>query len=128
MSNTDNFKRASKLGLRILTDKGNLSVEQLWQLNDSDLTSAIRAHKAVVKEENEDELDFLEDKPRVDSVDKLRFEILKDVYLEKKSDRDSLKTAKEDKAFNAEIDNLIAEKKGEARKSLSIDELEKLRR
>ena len=42
-----NYKQASKLQLRFQTNRGNLSVEQLWSLSLTDLASAIKAVKKV---------------------------------------------------------------------------------
>lgn len=120
------FKQASKLGLRFQTNKGILSVEQLWQLGQTDLSNAIKAVKKVLKKNDDDELSFLEDTKVVDIENQLRFDILKDVYLTKKKDAEELRNAAESKAHNQKILSLIAEKQEGKLKEMSIEELEKL--
>jgi hypothetical protein len=120
------FKQASKLGLRFQTNKGILSVEQLWQLSQTDLSNAIKAVKKVLKKNDDDELSFLEDTKTVDIENQLRFDILKDVYLTKKKDTEALRNAAEAKAHNQKILSLIAEKQEGKLKGMSIEELEKL--
>jgi predicted Zn-dependent protease len=120
------FKQASKLGLRFQTNKGILSVEQLWQLSQTDLSNAIKAVKKVLKKNDDDELLFLEDTKVVDVENQLRFDILKDVYLTKKKEAEELRNAAETKAHNQKILSLIAEKQEGKLKGMSIEELEKL--
>lgn len=120
------YKQASKLGLRVLTGKGNLSVEQLWDLSQIDLSNAIKAVKKVLKKTDDDELSFLEDAKVVDVENQLRFDILKDVYLTKKKEAEELRTAKEVNARNKKIIEIIAEKEEGALKDKSIDELKAL--
>ena len=122
------YKQVSRLGLRFQTSKGLLSVEQLWHLSQTDLSNAIKAVKKVLKKTDDDELSFLEDAKVVDVENQLRFDVLKDVYLTKKSERDALRDEAESKAHNAKIDAIIAEKQESQLHSLSIDELEKLRK
>jgi predicted Zn-dependent protease len=120
------FKQASKLGLRFQTNKGILSVEQLWQLSQTDLSNAIKAVKKVLKKNDDDELLFLEDTKVVDVENQLRFDILKDVYLTKKKEAEELRNAAETKAHNQKILSLIAEKQEGKLQEMSIEELEKL--
>ena len=120
------YKQVSKLGLRFQTSKGLLSVEQLWHLSQTDLSNAIKAVKKVLKKTDDDELSFLEDTKVVDVENQLRFDILKDVYLTKKSEREALRDEAETKAHNEKIFTLIAKKQESEMESLSIDELEKL--
>jgi predicted RecB family endonuclease len=120
------FKQASKLGLRFQTNKGILSVEQLWQLSQTDLSNAIKAVKKVLKKNDDDELSFLEDTKVVDVENQLRFDILKDVYLTKKKEAEELRNAAETKAHNQKILSLIAEKQEGKLQEMSIEELEKL--
>lgn len=118
------YKQASKLGLRFQTNRGVLSVEQLWHLNQTDLSNAIKAVKKVLKKSDDDELSFLEDTKVVDVENQLRFDILKDVYLTKKKDAEELKSARDRKEYEQKILSLIAEKKDESLKGKTIEELE----
>lgn len=120
------YKKASQQGLRIVTPKGLLSAEQLWHLGFEDLASSIKKVKKVLKKTDDDELAFLESNTPVDTENQLRFDILKDVYLTKRKEKDELRDAAETKAHNQKIISLIAEKQEEGLKSKSVEELEKL--
>jgi len=122
------YKQASQLKLRFLTNVGQLSVEQLWDLSQVQLSNAIKAVKRVLKKTDDDELSFLEDTKTVDVENQLRFDILKDVYLSKKKEMEDLRNAADIKAHNQKIDALIAEKQGGQLKEMSIADLEKLRK
>ena len=120
------FKQASKLKLRFQTNRGVLSVEQLWDLTLTDLSNAIKAVKKVLVKNDDDELSFLESTKTVDVENQLRFDILKDVYLTKKKEIEEVRTATEVKAHNQKILQLIAEKQENKLKDMDIEELEKL--
>lgn len=119
----DIFKQASKSQLRFQTSKGLLNVEQLWSLTQTDLTNAIRNLKKSLKKDNDDDLGFLDADTKVNSEDQLRFDILKDVYLTKKSDAETARTSLEKKQFEQKILSLIADKKDSELAGKSIEEL-----
>lgn len=119
------YKSASKLKLRFQTSVGLVSVEQLWELNLVQLSNAIKAVKKVLKKDDDDELSFLEDTKKVDVESQLRFDILKDVYLTKKKESDEIREAADIKAHNQKILSLIAEKKDDSLKGMTVEELEK---
>lgn len=120
----DNFKKASYLKLRFSTTVGMLSVEQLWDLSQTQLSNAIKAVKKVLKKNDDDELSFLEDTKVVDTENQLRFDILKDVYLTKQEEATKIKNAADIKAHNQKILALIAEKQDGELKGKTIAELE----
>lgn len=123
------YKEASQLKLRFLTNIGQLSVEQLWDLSQIQLSNAIKAVKKVLKkDDDDDELSFLESTKTIDIENQLRFDILKDVYLTKKRQADELRDAVTIKAHNQKIDALIAEKQEGKLREMSIEDLEKLRK
>ena len=122
------YKQASQLKLRFQTNVGLLSVEQLWDLTQTQLANAIKAVKKVLKKNDDDELSFLEDTKEVDVENQLRFDVLKDVYLTKKKEADEERTAASIKAHNQKIDTLIAEKQEGQLREMSIEDLEKLRK
>ena len=119
------YKNASKLKLRFQTTVGTLSVEQLWDLNLSQLTTTIKSVKKILKKNDDDELSFLDEKNMVDTENELRFAILKDIYLEKKSELEKTKIESERKRQREKLLNLIEEKKEEVLRNLDVDELEK---
>lgn len=121
------FKEASKLKLRFSTSKGSLSVEQLWDLTQFELTTCIKnVKKSLKKSDTEDDLSFLDNTNTVDTTEQLRFDILKEIYLTKKSEAEALRNAKEIKDHNQKIMELISEKQEGELKGKSIEELKAL--
>lgn len=123
----DNFKKASQLKLRFSTNKGVLSVEQLWDLTPTSLATLVRSIKSELKNSTiEDELSFLSDviPTKVDVENVLRFEIAKDIYLTKKAESEALREEKAKKEHNQKILELIQNKKEGELQSKSIEELE----
>lgn len=118
------YKQASQIGLRIQTNKGILSVEQLWQLNQTDLSNAIKSVKKVLKKTDDDELSFLEDDKVIDVENELRFNILKDVYITKQAELKALREASDIKKEEQRLLSLIKDKKESAEKELTIEQLE----
>lgn len=119
------YKNASKLKLRFQTSLGIISVEQLWDLNLTQLTNVIKSVKKILKKNDDDELAFLDEKNTVDTENELRFAILKDIYLEKKAELENSRTEAERKRQREKLINLIEEKKEENLRNLGVDELEK---
>lgn len=123
----DIFKLASKQQLKFATNVGLLSVEQLWTLNQAQLTALIKSLKKVLKDsDGDDELSFLITITPKDTENQLRFDIAKDIYLTKKAENDELRAKADRKEHNQKILALIQEKKGEELKGKSVDELEKM--
>jgi len=120
----DIFKQGAKKGLRFATSKGSLSSEQLFQLTQTDLASAIKNQKKLLNRDNEDGLSFLDDSSTVDETEQLRFDILKDVYLTKKADAEALREARAKKENKQKILDLISKKKDGELENKSITELE----
>lgn len=125
------FKKASKKKLRFSTNRGVLSVEQLWDLSKDEIRQlVIKAREAAKKssgEVNDSELSFLDAPAKTKANDdELRFEILKDIYLTKKSAEEKAQKKAEVKASNKKLLELIARKQDEALEKKSIKELEKM--
>ncbi len=123
------FKKALQLQLRFNTVKGLLNVEQLFGLSIPDLSLLIKDLNKKIKDLEADSLDFLdENKANTENLDVLKFEIAKEIYLDKKALEDKANERREIKKHNEEIDKLILEKQQEKLKNLSIEDLEKLRK
>jgi hypothetical protein len=121
------YKQATQLKLRFLTKKGVLSVEQLWDLKFVDLADAVKeAKKVLTGSTGDDELSFLDETKSVNTEDQLRFDILKDVYISKKAENEAKRNALQDKEHNQKIMALIAEKKEDSLRNMSVEELEAL--
>lgn len=121
------FKEASKIKLRVPTSKGNLSVEQLWDLNLSDLTDAIISINKLIgdsKINNDDDLSFLENSEnKINTKDQIAFEILKTIYLDKKNKIEESKLKLQQQIHNKRIMEIIADKEEKGLYDKSIDEL-----
>lgn len=125
------FKKASKKKLRFNTNRGVLSVEQLWDLPKDEIRQlVIKSREAVKKssgEVNDSELSFLDAPVKVKATDdELRFEILKDIYITKRSSEEKAQKKAEAMANNKKILELIARKQDEALEKKSIKDLEKM--
>ena len=125
------FKKASKKKLRFSTNRGVLSVEQLWDLSKDEIRQlVIKAREAAKKssgEVNDSELSFLDAPAKTKATDdELRFEILKDIYLTKKSAEEKAQKKAEVKENNKKLLELIARKQDEDLEKKSIKELEKM--
>lgn len=118
------YKEAAKQKLRINTNRGPLSVEQLYDLSQTDLATLSRGLKKSLKKNDDDELSFLDDVSTVDKTEELRFNIVKDIYLTKKAENEEARLAKEKKESRQKLVQLIAEKKEGALQSKSLEELE----
>lgn len=125
------YKKASKKKLRFNTNRGVLTVEHLWDLPKEEIRElVIKAREAAKKssgEVNDTELSFLDAPVKTKATDDdLRFEILKDIYLTKKSAEEKAQKRAEAKENNKKILDLIARKQDEALEKKSITQLEKM--
>ena len=126
------YKRAAILKLRFQTQHGPLSTEQLFDLKMTELAKLIKAQNEVIKKSrtSEDaELDFLESSSDgKENIEILRFDILKDIYLEKKHQKEQDAEDVKKKQELERIDELIAKKQDEELENKSIDELLEMRK
>jgi hypothetical protein len=122
------YKKLSRTNLRFYTEKGPLTIEQVWTLKPSVVANAIIEVKKLLKTDSaDDSLAFLkESKPTPEDLDnQLRFEVLKDVYLTLTAEAEAAKKAKDDKEHNAKIYAKMAANNEKAMDGMSNEELEK---
>ena len=106
--------------------KGNISVEDLFFLNEKALNEI---YKNLLKEKKNDAEDSLfETKNEADKELETKIEILKDIASYKKEQKEKVQNEIETQKFNKEIDRIIAEKKLENLKNSSIEELEAMKK
>lgn len=122
----DMYKQASKEQLRVQTSKGLLSVEQLWDLSVTELDKTAVALQAAYEESGKKS--FLVKRSVKDKVAKLKFDVVLDILQTKVEEEAAEREKVENKAHNAKIDALIAEKEDEELKKLSAAKLKSLRR
>lgn len=118
------YKEASALKLRFSTPKGNLSVEQLWDLSVEELdTIAV----ALDEEYNSTKTkSFLTKKTSDNKKVKLKLDIALDILNTKQTAAEEALAKKEAKAHNEKIERLIEAKKEESLAGKSVEELEKM--
>lgn len=119
------YKQAAQQKLRFETNKGNLTVEQLFDLPLTVLATAIRNLRGTMKKEVqvEDDLSFLDQPIKANTANQLRFEILKDIYLTKKAEAVAIITNREREERNQRIMELIKNKQDKELENKSIEEL-----
>lgn len=116
------FKEASKQKLRFVTAKGNLTVEQLWDLSIADLdTLAVSLEDAYNKSKGRS---FVTAKTTKDKTIKLQFDVALEVLNTKVEEQQTLTEAKEIKEHNRKILELISRKKDGELEGKSIKQLE----
>ena len=115
------YKQASKIKLRIVTDRGLLSVEQLWDLTLPELDKlAISAQEAYKKSGKKS---FLTKKTPKDREIKLVFDIVLDILNTKVELSQIAQKAANTRAHNQKIMGKIAEAQDKELDGKSIEEL-----
>lgn len=120
------FDKVTRLKLRFESNKGLLSVEQVWDLSLTALNEMAKGLSRQVKAAETDEEDFIGTKSNVDSELQLRFDVVKHIIGVKLKERDDSREAAERKANNQVILELIQRKKQQELESKSVEELEAL--
>lgn len=120
------FDQATRLKLRFNSNKGLLSVEQVWDLSLTALNEIAKDLSRQVKAAASDEEDFIGANSSVDSQLQLRFDVVKAIIGVKLKERDDSKDAAERRANNQAIMELIQRKKQQELEGKSIAELEAL--
>lgn len=128
-SNVDSlFERASRLKLRFATDRGLVSVEELW---DIPLTHprgisldqlAISLYKQL--RDTGDVVSFVDASKPVNPDLTLKFDIVRHVIAVKVAERDARNAAEERRAKKNRIKELISQKQDAALSEKSIEELQ----
>lgn len=116
------YKEASRLQLRVQTNKGLLSIEQLWSLSVADLDALAVSLEDEYKASGKKS--FLTVRSVKDKTAKLKFDIVLDILNTKVEEAEVAKQKKDDKEHNDKIFKLIAEKQEAGLSKLSIRQLE----
>lgn len=126
MSTTNIFEQASRTKLRFKSSRGNLTVEDLWEIplskgdvNLNDIAKGVNKQLKATEEEN-----FVDTTPtRQNAEAQLALDILKHVIKVRQDEHDAIRNQAKNQEEIRRIDELIAAKEKEAQTSLSIDEL-----
>lgn len=125
------FEQASKQKLRFLTPRGNLTVEQLWDLpldkGEVNLYQLATELVAEVTNKPEAELSFFKKATTKNEVAELKFNIVKHIVTTKVTELEAKQNEAVIKSEIAELDKLIAAKEAESKASLSLDELKAMK-
>lgn len=124
------FQEATKCKLRFKTPKGELNVEQLYSLPIVTISSLIVELNSIIKPELSENLSFLNKttSPIEKDYNQLRFDVLKEIYIDLTNDINIEQTKAANKLHNQKIAEIIAAKESNDLAELSIDELKALYR
>lgn len=120
----DKFIKASRLKLRFSTNKGMISIEDLWDCPLSVLDkTAIQLNKNIRDAEEES---FIIKKKSRSAISQLKFDIVKyviDIRLKEKEDKENAILTKQKKE---QLQSILEDKKSEALKNKSPEEIQKM--
>jgi len=118
----ENFEKATKMKLRFASSKGNLSLEDLWDLSLNDLDSiAIKLNKEIKEKSTESFVH--KENSGVSPKLQLSFDVVKRIIDIKIKEAEARKKSSELRAQKARIMELIEQKKDAAFSEKSVDEL-----
>lgn len=120
------FDKATRLKLRFNSNKGQLSVEQVWDLSLNALNEMAKGLSRELKAASVDDEDFIGNNTSVDSQLQLRFDIVKSIISTKLKERDDSLSAAEKREHNQAILELIKKKQQEELAGKSLEELQAL--
>lgn len=125
------FEHASKAKLRFQTVKGNLTVEQLWDLplDKGEVNLYQLATELLVDTQNKPEqaLSFFKKTASKNELAQLKFDIVKHIVTTKVAEIEDKTNEAVKQSEIAELDKLIAAKEAEAKAGLSLDELKAMK-
>lgn len=121
------FEKASRLKLRFETDKGLLTVEDLWNIpltsttgkvNLDDVARGLHAHL-----KNEINVSFVNPDKTADPVTNLKFDIVKHVIAVRLAEANAAALERSKKEKKQHLMEIIARKEDEALSGASLEEL-----
>ena len=116
------FENATKQKLRFNTDKGLLTVEQLWDLSLTNLDSVARGVNSELKSLTEES--FVEIKPDVrKTILELQLELLKHIIAVKLEEKDKAAKTKERAEKRKLLLDALASKENEELNSMSKEDI-----
>lgn len=123
MSNMNLFEVATRSKMRF-PYKGNISVEDLWDLPLAALDSVFKTLNAQIKQTKEESL--LSTKTKEDETLEMQIEIVKHVVSVKLTEKAARESALEKKEKKQKIMQIMAAKQDEALQNASMDDLQKM--
>ncbi len=112
-----------------MSAQGPLTTEMLFDVKITTLAKMVKDQRDEVKRlqgSDDSELDFLEEKEVSEelAIAKLKFDVLKDVYVSRRDEMESARKAESKKEEIKKLAELIEKKKNQELENLSVDELE----
>ena len=124
------FEKASRLKLRFDTNKGMLSVEDLWDLpllsatNKVNLDDIARSLHRQLK--NDDDVSFVNLDRKSDKIVQLKFDVVKYIIEVRLAEHDAAKITRENREKKDRLLQLIAERQDDDLKNMPLDDLKKM--
>jgi hypothetical protein len=115
------FEKATRMKLRFSTAKGLISTEDLWDLSLSALDKLAQGFYKTLQAGSE--VSFIGAASSTDEFTRTQFDVVKHIIDVKLVEKTDAENAAQRKAQKQEILALIADKKSEALKGKSLDEL-----
>lgn len=116
------FEKAAKQKLRFNSTKGQLTVEDLFDLSLTSLDNIAKAVNRKLKDEVEES--FIKKKSTASTELELQLDILKYIIEYKTNVEEANKKRAETIANNSRIEEIIARKKSQQLEDLSVEELQ----
>ena len=123
MSNEKMFEIATRNKFRF-PYKGQISVEDMWELSLPALDSVFKALNAQIKQVKEESL--LSTKSKADEVLELQIEIVKYILSVKLAEKEDREKATEKSAQRQRIMEIMAKKQDESLENASMEDLQKM--
>lgn len=115
------FEKAARMKLRIATGKGNLSVEDLWDLNLTQLNEIAKGLNRKVKELGEE--DFLKVEKKEETLTRFSFDIVIHILNTKKKEAEEAVNLKAKKEERQRLLDALDAKKEQSIANLSEEEI-----
>lgn len=117
------YKKASKLKLRFATVKGNLTVEDLWQLTLPSLDAiAVALDEELAKSPKKS---FIQESSPENEILQLKLNIVCDIITDKMAEKTEREQSKAKQAEKSRLMSILARKQEEGLENLSEEELKK---
>jgi len=118
------FERASRMKYRFVTTRGNVTVEDLWDMSLTNLNdTAIHIHQQLKKSGSKS---FIQEKTGKDKNLECQLDIVKHVIKVKQDEIKASENAQQNAKKKQEILEIIETKKKSSLQEISIEELEKM--
>lgn len=123
MSNANMFEVATRSKMRF-PYKGQISVEDMWDLSLPALDSVFKALNSQMKQVKEESL--LSTKSKADETLELQIQIVKYIVSVKLAEKEKREKAAEKSAQRQKIMEIMAKKQDESLESASMEDLQKM--